>query len=903
MGLLWFSLPFLYGLYVFYTICVICALAGNQCKITVDLTADCSHLKLSEIPSDLPSNIKALDLSHNQLKQLPAANLSRYGQIEHLDVGYNTLHQFEPALCEHLPLLKILNLQHNEFSKISEKYFIFCINLIKLQLNSNGISSISGNPFEKQQNLLVLDMSHNKMTSTELGNKQQLWNLKELNFSNNKISKLKKEALEFLGNTSLQKLELSSNPLKAIDPDSFHAIRSFETLVMQKTQLGPTLTGQLCSELAGTRIRELLLNDVQLSKIYNRTFSGLADTNLTVLDISGNTLSRIENNSFVYLQHLELLNMENNQVSSLNPNTFLGLSKVKSLNLRHFFNPKESKIEDLSFQGLNKLEYLNMEDNKLLTLTENTFTNLTSLKYLSLCDSTLNLQTVTNMTFSSLSKSPLLQLNLTKTGLTKLEYGAFSCLEHLKVLDLGLNRIDQVILGHEFLGLNNIEMIYLSYNNHLTLTSSSFMYTPSLQRLFLRKAALTFSDPNPSPFKILQNLTILDLSNNNIANIQEDVFEGLSNLRILNLQHNNLARLWKNANPGGPVLFLKGLHNLEILSLLSNGFDEIPSMAFKGLSKLNNLELGENNVCIIPPTTFDELRSLSILDLHKNLITSVEKEVFQKVFNNLQNLSMGGNPFDCTCESIAWFANWLNATNASVTGLHSQYICNTPTRYHGISVELFDSSPCKEFAPFMFLFTLSFTVILSFMLLVLLIEFQGWRIQFYWTVAVNRILGFKEIDPGNEEFDYDAYIIHAKQDNSWVENNLIPLEEDKNCSFQFCFEERDFDAGISNLVAIVNGIKKSRKIIFVITQHFLNDPWCKRFKIHHAVQQAIEQSRDSIILIFLEDIPDYKLNLTIHLRRGMFQSRCILDWPAQRERVNAFHQKLKIALGSSNIVK
>ncbi|KAE8629748.1 hypothetical protein XENTR_v10000583 [Xenopus tropicalis] len=894
MGQLWLSLHILYAIYGMSLV------AGNPCKITEDLTADCSHLKLSAIPSDLPRNIKALDLSHNQLKKLPAANLSVYDQLERLDAGFNTLHQFEPALCKQLLMLKTLNLEHNEFTKISENDFTFCVHLSELHLASNGISNIDGNPFEKLENLLFLDMSHNKMISTALGNKQQLNNLKELYLNSNKISKLNKEAFEFLANTSLQKLDLSSNPLTEINPGCFQAIGSFAALVIQNTQLDPQRTEQVCSELAHTGVRNLTLNNIRLSKIRNTTFKGLADTNLTVLDLSGNSLSQIDNDSFVSLGALEILNLENNDISHVNPKTFNGLSKVRVLNLRKSLS-SNLKLDDLSFQSLHNVQYLNMEANKIISITEHTFIGLTSLTNLSLSDSTLQQHTLTNRTFLSLSKSPLYHLNLTKTGLTKIENGAFLCLKHLQLLDMGLNQIDQEVSGNELEGLANIEMIYLSYNRRITLTSNSFIFAPSLSKLYLRKTALTFRDLNPSPFKVLQNLTVLDLSNNNIANIQEDVFESLSNLRILSFEHNNLARLWKEANPGGPVLFLKGLKNLEKLSLLSNGFDEIPANAFKGLCKLKVLDIGENNVYILPPSVFDDQHSLTLLDLHKNLITSVEQDLFKNVFSSLKYLNMGGNPYDCTCESIAWFASWLNTTNTSVPLAHSQYICNTPARYHGNPVDNFDSSPCKELAPFR-LFVSTFSLMLVFILSVLLIQFQGWRIHFYWTVSINRILGFKEIDPRKRNFDYDAYIIHAQNDVSWVENHLIPLEKNAGSKLQFCFEERDLEAGTSTLSAFVDCINRSRKIIFVVTRNLLNDSWCRRFKVQHAFQQAIEQNRDSIILIFLEDIPDYKLYHTIHLRRGMFKSRCILDWPDQMERIKTFYQRLKIALGSTNLV-
>uniref|UniRef100_A0A8C5LQK0 Toll-like receptor 3 n=1 Tax=Leptobrachium leishanense TaxID=445787 RepID=A0A8C5LQK0_9ANUR len=885
-----------------YAICVPFIVSENPCKITQD-KADCSHMKLSEIPSDLPRDIKALDLSHNQLKKIPTANLSIYNQLEELDVGYNTLHLFEPELCDSLTTLKRLNLQHNEFTKISEKYFLSCKNLNDLRLNYNGINAINGNPFENLENLSVLDMSHNKLTSTFLGDRPQMPNLKELLLFSNKIIELKEEAATFLQNTSLQKLDLSSNPIKVINQNYFRGLRSLHTLIMVDMQLGSSLVEQLCTALEDKGIQVLLLINVQMSGINNTTFKGLAATNLTSLDISKNSISHIDNDSFVYLPNLQNLTLDYNQVLLLSPYSFHGLSELKTLSLKRFFSTsKVYKIEDLSFQWLKNLEYLNVDGNRNLDLTEKTFTGLNSLKNLSMVECSINLDTITNKTFSSLSMSPLLEINLTKAGIAKLEYGSFLALGRLQRLDLGLNRIDQDLDGNEFIGLHQIQLIYLSYNNRLTLTRNSFSFVPSLQRLNLRKIKLTFREPNLSPFHGLQNLTLLDLSNNNIANLEENIFEGLSSLRILNLQHNNLARLWKNANPGGPVLFLKGLHNLEIMNLLSNGFDEIPAAAFQGLSKLRILDLGENNVYLLPKSLFDDQPSFYQLNLHKNLITSVEKELYQNVFSNIKILDMGGNPFDCTCESIAWFANWVNTTNASIPGLDTQYICNTPSNYHGVSLKHFDNSPCKDAAPFKKCFIFTFTFTVAFILVVFMIEFQGWRIQFYWNVSVNRILGFREIDPRGENFRYDAYIVHAKEDENWVENNLIILEDDEACGLKFFFEDRDMESGKPQLEAIVNSIRSSRKIIFVITHYFLNDPWCKRFKIHHAVQQAIEQSRDSIILIFLEDIPDYKLNHSIHLRKGMFTTRCILTWPAQNDRVNAFHQNLKIALGSSNLV-
>ncbi|XP_003792816.1 toll-like receptor 3 [Otolemur garnettii] len=901
------ALPYyIYSFGGLLTFGILCSSSTNKCTVRHEV-ADCSHLKLTQVPDDLPTNITVLNLTHNQLRRLPSANFTRYSQLTILDGGFNTISNLEPELCQKLPLLKVLNLQHNELSRLSDKTFMYCKNLTELYLRSNSIQKIQNNPFKNQKNLIKLDLSHNGLSSTKLGTQVQLENLQELLLSSNKIHVLRSEELDFLANSSLKKLELSSNQIKEFSPGCFHAIGKLFGLCLNNAPLGPSLTEKLCLELSNSSIQNLFLSNVQLLTTSNTTFTGLKQTNLTTLDLSHNNLNVIGNDSFAWLPHLEHVSLEYNNIQHLSSHSFHGLFNVRSLNLKQSFTKKSisltslPKIDDFSFQWLKRLEYLNMEDNDIPGIKSHMFTGLINLQYLSLSSSFSSLQTITNETFSSLAYSPLLVLNLTKNKISKIESGAFSPLGRLKVLDLGLNEIGQELTGQEWRGLDNIFEIYLSYNKYLQLTSNSFASVPSLQRLMLRRVALKNVDVSPSPFHPLHNLTILDLSNNNLANINDEMLEGLQKLEILDLQHNNLARLWKHANPGGPVYFLKGLSRLHILNLESNGFDEIPLGVFKDLFELKSIDLGLNNLNILPPSVFDSQVSLKSLSLQKNLVTSVEKDIFEPAFKNLSNLDMSFNPFDCTCESIAWFVNWINETHTNISDLSSHYLCNTPPQYHGSPVMLFDTSPCKDSAPFELLFMINTSILLFFIFIILLVHFEGWRISFYWNVSVHRVLGFKEIDRQPEQFEYTAYIIHAHKDRAWVWEHLCPMEE-KDHSLKFCLEERDFEAGVLELEAIVNSIRRSKKIIFVITRHLLKDPLCKRFKVHHAVQQAIEQNLDSIILIFLEDIPDYKLNHALCLRRGMFKSHCILNWPVHEERINAFHHKLQVALGSRNSV-
>lgn len=622
--------------------------------------------------------------------------------------------------------------------------------------------------------------------------------------------------------------------LLQLEPGCFKPVSNLRTLIMDGSKMGTLLIAKLCLELSGTAIDALSLQNMQLVTLTGTAFRGLLKTNLTFLDLSHNGLGKIENGSFQWLPRLQSLILENNSIKHLTNKTFQGLNSLKKLVLTRALIKSHTSatpiIDDFSFQPLSALESLILQHTAVRDLTEYTFTGLTSLKELDMSWSPYtSLKIINNKTLVSLAGSPLRKLNLTGTAITQINPGSFSVLRNLTTLLLDYNFIKQTLTGKEFEGLNHVQEIYMS-NNHQTiqLSTMAFAHVPNLRVLTLgRSLQVTALDLDPSPFSVLPNLTYLDLSNNNIANIRENMLEGLVNLMVLKLQHNNLARLWKSANLGGPVLFLKGAPNLKTLLMDNNGLDEIPLKALRGLSELRELSLGNNLLNNLKDSIFDDLNSLHVLFLQKNLITTVTPEVFKTPMSNLSMLVMGKNPFDCTCESILWFATWLNNTNTTnVPDLGKEYMCNTPLAYFNHSIMDFDTLSCKDMTPFQALYILSSTAVIMLMVTSLLVRFHGWRFQFYWNILINSTLGFSDAtSEEGREFEYDAYIIHAEEDSSWVERRMVPLE---NELCKFCLEDRDSVPGMSHLESIVDNMRKSRKILFVVTESLLRDPLCRR---------------------------------------------------------------------------
>ncbi|KAJ8280906.1 hypothetical protein GJAV_G00060820 [Gymnothorax javanicus] len=185
-----------------------------SCKIKGQ-TADCRHLSLKEVPSDLPANITRLDISHNMLQALPWRSLVRYPMLVRLDASFNDIKHLESEMCHVLPLLMDLILHRNEVHLLTKEELLHCSHLMHLDLSANRLK-LQREPFQPLQNLTTLDVSANGLTSAQLGSSPQLWKLETLSLSDNSIMSIESRDLAFLNCSSIQTLFLSSLPLKTV---------------------------------------------------------------------------------------------------------------------------------------------------------------------------------------------------------------------------------------------------------------------------------------------------------------------------------------------------------------------------------------------------------------------------------------------------------------------------------------------------------------------------------------------------------------------------------------------------------------------------------------------------------------------------------------------------------------
>ncbi|KAE8681117.1 hypothetical protein F3Y22_tig00111342pilonHSYRG00178 [Hibiscus syriacus] len=199
-------------------------------------------------------------------------------------------------------------------------------------------------------------------------------------------------------------------------------------------------------------------------------------------------------------------------------------------------------------------------------------------------------------------------------------------LTQLKTLALSHNQLSGLIPFSVF-NLPRVEFLDLSYNNLIGSLPSRgtllVVFSPILFRLALSNNNLT--GPIPDPVFELVNITLLDLSSNNLSGSFE--LNKLSRFRkvmILSLSDNALLSFTSASNPD------YSLPNLSTLNLSSCNTSEFPNFV-RNLPGLMTLDLSRNKIRFIDADMFANLTNLQELDLSHNSPLS---------FSNINNLTL-----------------------------------------------------------------------------------------------------------------------------------------------------------------------------------------------------------------------------------------------------------------------
>lgn len=165
-------------------------------------------------------------------------------------------------------------------------------------------------------------------------------------------------------------------------------------------------------------------------------------------------------------------------------------------------------------------------------------------------------------------------------------------------------------------------------------------------------------------FRNTRKLQYLNLAQNALAEVPGEIFKFVSGLRVIDLSHNNLRSLAEN------IFFNEGL---ESLNLANNQLTKIPVTSITNLAALSvcDIDLSNNHIGAIHSADLsNKFRSLNRLDLSNNRLVRLEDAAFATL-PHLMELNLGHNSeLEVTGKAFIGLENCLlhlNLDNVSIT--------------------------------------------------------------------------------------------------------------------------------------------------------------------------------------------------------------------------------------------
>ena len=345
-------------------------------------------------------------------------------------------------------------------------------------------------------------------------------------------------------------------------------------------------------------------------------------------------------------------------------------------------------------------------------------------------------------------------------------------------------------------------------------------------------------------FQPLQNLVVLDVSENSYFGRQLDtfqsVFQNMNSLGALNLYGCGIRIL--------PVDMFSNTTHIRIISLIGNAIKSWNPDVFIPLHRLQKLTLSQNKIVSLNVSSFTKLTSLHWLGLAKN-------------------------PFACDC-GLAMFLEYVRNNGIYVMdiGRVKAYICATPESLHGVSVLRAGLSFADCVSHTELVFTLLMAAGIASSAIVFALVYRGrWYIRYYIFLIRSRRRRYLERADGS--YVYDAFVAHNSNDASWVVRHLLPRIETEG-RYRLCLHQRDWPIGREISENIVESIETSRKVIVVLSNNFAQSQWC-RFELDMANLRRLGNWHNSLVLVLLETISPENQNATL---RGLLTTHTYLEW-------------------------
>lgn len=275
-------------------------------------TLELSHCHLQYLPDDVfysLKNLRAINLGMNELKTVPENLFAKNDRLQLIKMKSNSLLSNLPDyLFSNLTNLKTVELFECKLSILPENLFFGSVHIENISLRHNELTTLPEHVFRDLTELENLDLSENQLQTLPENVFLSLSNLKTLNLANNKLIQITSKL--FFRLIRLETINLSHNQLISIHKYSFQRLVKLKEIILSHNYLALTENFTNVSPFNG---------NLELEKA----------------DFSHNNITCISEDWMFSKVHLRELDFSYNQIDYLNFNYLVTVSQSLQINLSH----------------------------------------------------------------------------------------------------------------------------------------------------------------------------------------------------------------------------------------------------------------------------------------------------------------------------------------------------------------------------------------------------------------------------------------------------------------------------------------------------------------------------------------------------------------------------------------
>lgn len=604
----------------------------------------------------------------------------------------------------------------------------------------------------------------------------------------------------------------------------------------------------------------LIIEGFRFANLTKDIFKNLRSlSSLHGLSLRDNNIINISRDALSELKHLQKLDISyevqvrRREISEMLSNISSNLSSLKFSHNAwdeppEFFGLRDAPIQELilSYNYFRLLDGHWLTDLTKLRMLDVSFNGITDIHNLSGLENITNLFLIGNWfkdfpNFCNFTLQKLTRLHFQYNKLTEFKPTYFQCLPNLQVLSLNGHAIRK-LYNNTFTNLTSLRQLYMQ-----RLAGQLFHIEPeafksnSLKNLFFTNNGFFFRNSSKEPsfeiFKYCQNLTVLNISSNNLE-LKENEF----------------------------IAMIKPLNKLQSLGIRTTGLAYLPRNLTRHLPMLRKLDASDNylNGSWDGNSVFGNVPTLQYLDLSDNNIERISERNFPlTLLNGLKDngLDLSYNKFSCNCDDALWFYNWMHANKKKLAHV-GNITCRLNVPLHASTRNLFYLTE-KELCPmnpavFIAIVSSGTALLVIFITLTTLYKLR-WHIRHWLYIIKYKNKGY-EIIPDDPDFKYDVFLVYADEDTKFIFDIVVPYLEEKG--YSLCVRCRDFEIGKLYCDNIVDNMNLSRRILLVLSNNFAKSKWCE-FQMNFAYNRCLDEKINNIIVAVWEEISYKYLSNTL----------------------------------------